>query len=280
LVFVFYQFHQPPVHFNKVLLESVRQSPDSIKLEQIENSYQLVLNEKRIAVEQLTESLNDGNREKVSILQNRVENLKVEEENIRAETKQLILKNQGDAETKDTDYVFISFVMNFLPVGLIGFLLAVIFSASMSSTSAELNALASTATVDYYKRNFQKSASDSHYVIASKWMTALFGILAVVFAIVASFFENLVQAVNILGSLFYGTILGIFMTAFFLKKVKGPAVFSAAILSEVIVIVIYLLDKNGIVEIEYMWLNPIGCLIVMGLGFLFQTVQAEKQNLS
>jgi Na+/proline symporter len=177
--------------------------------------------------------------------------------------------------------------MNYLPVGIVGLLLAVVFCAAMSSTSSALNALASTAMVDMAKTSFKPTASDRHYVIASKGFTVLFGLLVVLFALFVSQFENLIQAVNIVGSIFYGPVLGVFMTAFFLKRVKGSAVFIAAIISQLVVIAVYVLSTESgsrffgadekIIPIEFLWLNPIGCLSVMGLGFLFSFFENKSK---
>jgi len=154
-----------------------------------------------------------------------------------------------------------------MPTGIIGLLLAVIFCASMSSTASELNALASTSLIDIYKRSVRPMGSDAHYLSASKLLTVLWGVFAIVFATLASRLDNLIQAVNILGSLFYGTILGIFVVAFYLKSIKANAVFWAAVLAEALVIFIYVVSDIG-----FLWLNPIGCLFVIFLGYFFQSV--------
>ena len=152
---------------------------------------------------------------------------------INEEVKDIVKKNNPDAETNDKDYIFMSYVIDYLPHGIIGLLFAVMFSAAMSSTASELNALASTTTIDIYKRSVNKFKADSHYLNSSKYFTLLWGILAILFATSASLFENLIQAVNLLGSLFYGTILGIFIVAFYLKQIQSNAVFYSAILAEI-----------------------------------------------
>jgi Na+/proline symporter len=152
-----------------------------------------------------------------------------------------------------------------MPVGLVGLLLAVILSAAMSSTAGELNALGSTTSIDFYKRVIKPEASDAHYLIASKWLTAGWGAVAVGFALFADLFENLIEAVNILGSIFYGTILGIFLTAFFLKRVRGNSVFIAALIAQAIVFSLFVFFSE---DISYLYYNVIGCGMVMGLSFL------------
>tara|TARA_Y100000287_G_C14008773_1_gene251128 strand:- start:64 stop:597 length:534 start_codon:yes stop_codon:yes gene_type:complete len=171
-----------------------------------------------------------------------------------------------------------SYVIDYLPHGIIGLLFAVMFSAAMSSTASELNALASTTTIDIYKRSVNKFKEDSHYLNSSKYFTLLWGILAILFATTASLFENLIQAVNLLGSLFYGTILGIFIVAFYLKKIQSNAVFYSAIVAEIIVIIIHILNHYEIapkwLEMGYLWYNVIGCLLVVFFGILTQkTIQ-------
>ena len=272
LVFVFFQLNPSPVYFNEVALEKTRVEKGA-QLQELEQSYEMLKNDKRNEIKSLVDGIANDNK---TVVQQSTENISIqmkEEKEFRNQAQDLVASVNPDLEKKDSDYVFIYFVMQYLPVGVIGLLLAVIFSAAMSSTSAELNALASTTTVDIYKRNFRKAASDNHYVVASKIFTVIFGLVAILFALVASLFENLIQAVNIVGSLFYGTILGVFLVAFFLKQVKGTAVFVAAIIAELIVIAVYALDKIDILDIEYLWLNMIGCLMVMLLGLLFHQVR-------
>ena len=179
-----------------------------------------------------------------------------------------------DAEANDKDYIFITFIMDHLPIGVIGLLLAMIFSAGMSSTSAELSALATTSVVDVVR----KERTDVQQVLATKWATVFFGLLALGFAAIFSLFENLIQAVNILGSLFYGTILGIFLVAFFLKRVGGTAVFVAALITQVLVLVHFYLDQYNVfavggqdpLELAFLWYNLLSPGILVGLALIFQ----------
>ncbi|MCD8574134.1 MAG: hypothetical protein LRY28_01255 [Erysipelotrichaceae bacterium] len=163
--------------------------------------------------------------------------------------------------------------MNYLPRGIVGLLLAVVFSAAWSSTASELSALATTTVVDIYRRSFAKEKTDKHYLRASKFFTALWGLIAIVFAMTAGLAENLIQFVNIIGSLFYGTILGIFFVAFFMKNISGNAVFIAAIIAEAIIIAIY-----NFGDIAFLWLNPIGCGLVMALAFVLEMIIGKKTN--
>jgi Na+/proline symporter len=170
------------------------------------------------------------------------------------------------AETKDSDYIFITFVKNWLPSGLFGLLISVILAAAMSSIASELAALGATTTVDFYRRVIRRDASDRQILFASKAFTVLWGLVAIAFASFASLLDNLIQAVNILGSIFYGTVLGIFLVAFFLKHIRGNAVFIAALISQATVIALFMLSSIG-----YLWYNVIGCTLVVALSLGLQS---------
>ena len=281
MVFVFYQFNTPPVFFNKVELEQVRQSEYNLNLTELETQYGNLHNQKKIAI-------NNSFTKEQSNIQSKESKAKIlayesEMNSIREEVKHLVKKNNPKAETNDKDYIFMSYVMDYLPHGVIGLLFAVMFSAAMSSTASELNALASTTTVDLYKRSVKKNETDKHYLNSSKYFTLLWGVLAIIFATTASLFENLIQAVNLLGSLFYGTILGIFIVAFYLKKIQANAVFYAAILAEVMVILIHYINtlKNPPewwFKMGYLWYNPVGCILVVTFGLLFQAIKSQGKT--
>jgi SSS family solute:Na+ symporter len=196
---------------------------------------------------------------------------------MRSNSDSLIKKVDPNLDTNDKDYVFISYVLSYLPVGMVGLLIAVIFSSSMSSKASELNALASTTVVDLYKRSIRRNKDDKHYLRATKFATVLWGLLAMAFAMFCSLFENLIQAVNIVGSLFYGAVLGVFAVAFFFKKIGGTAVFWAAILSEVVILTLYLLGEKGIINIAFLWYNLIGCVLVIILGIILQGLIPNKK---
>jgi solute:Na+ symporter, SSS family len=182
-------------------------------------------------------------------------------------------------ESNDKDYIFITFVVNYLPKGMIGLLLAVIFCAAMSSFASELNALATTTVVDIYRRSMVKEATDRHYLSTSKWLTLGWGALVIFFASITLLFENLIQAVNIVGSLLYGTILGIFVVAFAMKWIRGTAVFIAGLIGEAVVLATYFMDKSdGVEDIGFIWLNPIGCFVVMGAAAVLQVFMKEKES--
>lgn len=258
-VFVFYQFNTSPLNFNPAATNAVKNSVYAKEYHELEIQHKGIEDEKKIAQFKLAENSTD----EITILQ--IKNLNAQEKLNREKAKEVILKADKNVETNDKDYVFIHFILNNLPRGLIGLLLAVIISAAMSSTASELNALASTTVIDLYKRNVKVEKSPKHYVIMSKWFTLLWGVLAIMIANIANLFDNLIQLVNIIGSIFYGNILGIFLLAFFIRMVKGNAVFIAAIITQIIVIIVYFNDV-----LPYLWLNLLGCALVMFLAIIIQ----------
>jgi SSS family transporter len=258
MVFVFYQFNLPPVFFNQPELARVYQTPHAAHAAALERDHVAAFTHKRAAIERLDDALNRHDATSIAVAERSVRESEASFAAIRGEMKQVVAAAVPQANTKDADYVFLSFVMRNLPRGIVGLLLAVIFCAAMSAVASELSALASTTVVDFYRRGLCKNASDAHYVRAARWFTAAWGILALLFAIFASLLDNLIQAVNILGSLFYGTVLGIFTVAFFLRRVQGIAVFVAALLSEALVIVLFLRTNVG-----FLWYNVIGCAAVV-----------------
>lgn len=282
MVFVFYQFVQPPIFFNKVEKQKTEQSIYANELKAIESEYTVVFNEKKAEVNKLIAAVKSENEATIEATQQRVLALQEETNNLREEAKTVIKKASPSAETNDKDYIFMTYVMDYLPIGMVGLLFAVMFSAAMSSTSSELSALASTTTIDLYKRSINKNATDNHYLKSSKWFTFLWGVLAIVFATYASLFENLIQAVNLLGSLFYGTILGVFIVAFYVKKIKGNAVFYGAILAELCVVYIHYLNENNaastFLTMGYLWYNVVGCGLVVLFGYVLELGFGKKNN--
>jgi len=259
MVFVFYQFEPAPLHFNPKAVATVKNSAQAKAFTRLENENLEIQRQLKTALLQESES---------------IETLSEQNLQQRAQAKRLIAQADPTQEVNDKDYVFISFILQYLPTGLIGLLLAVIFSAAMSSTASELNALAATTTVDLYQRN-KRGLSSSHYVKASKGFTLLWGIVAVLFASIGNLFENLIQLVNIIGSVFYGTILGVFLIAIFIDYVKGKAVFWAAILSETLILILFFMDA-----VSYLWLNVIGALLTVIFGILIQKLSKPERNTS
>jgi SSS family solute:Na+ symporter len=272
MVFVFYLFHQSPVFNNTVLKEQALKTEQGETLRSYEQAYIDVHEQKRESVDQLVDAIHAKDDARIETISKDVKSLYKQENTLRDSVKSTIAKAIPGAKTQDRDYIFLNFVLNHLPNGIIGLLLAVMFSAAMSSMAGELNALASTTTVDIYKRSFRKEADASHYLKASRWFTVLWALLAMVFAMLATFAENLIQFVNIVGSLFYGTILGIFLTAFYVKRVKANAVFFAALLAQCIVLYCYFFTT-----IAFLLYNIIGCAVVIVTGLIIQTFTSEEK---
>ena len=279
MVFVFYQFNPSPLNFNPGANEEVLKSKYVAEYKQLEQEHIQIENSKKalfIDGFQLEEKqqIQDLNEKDLALkVKSKIIIDKIDEEN-----------TLDKIESNDKDYVFIHFILNNLPRGLIGLLLAVILSAAMSSTASELNALASTTAIDLYKRNVKGEKSDAHFVAASKWFTLLWGLVAISIACVANLFENLIELVNIIGSIFYGNVLGIFLLAFFFKKVNGNAVFKAALITQVLICLIfyfgiYSLEDQGLDPIiSYLWLNFIGCILVSFFSLLFVFKDINRQS--
>ena len=254
MVFVFFQFNQSPIHFNPKAKEII-ENKNNINFENLIQNYD-DLSLKKIKLQ--NDFLNSNDNIQKAELINKIKKIQIQENDFREDAKELIKKENTKVETNDRDYVFVYFILNHLPTGLIGLLLAVIISAAMSSTASELNALSATTVIDLYKRNQKTTKSKQHYVNASKWFTLMWGVIAIMFASFGTLFENLIQLVNIIGSIFYGTILGIFLIAFFFKKINANNVFWAACISQTLIFVIY-----GFTDVGYLWLNFIGALITI-----------------
>ena len=272
MVFVFFQFNDVPLNFNPVNKEAIEKSVYADKYHGLEKQLKDLTEEKKeynlLYMDHLNQNYDNP------ILRSRLVAISGKEKDLRDQAKELIAKADPKAETNDKDYVFLYFILNYLPKGLIGLLLAVILSAAMSSSASGLNALASTTTIDIYKRNRKKEESEKHYVNATKFFTLLWGIIAILFACVGTLFENLIQLVNIVGSIFYGTVLGIFLVGFYIKYVKAQAIFWSAVVSQLTIFYIYYLDV-----VSFLWLNFIGALLTVILSILSQFFLG-KRNIS
>ncbi|MBO9701757.1 MAG: sodium:solute symporter [Sporocytophaga sp.] len=273
LVFVFYQFHQAPVFFNKTGLAIAKNSVYAGELKTLEEKYDKNFIRKKDEVNTLVTALKAKDQQAIDNSQGKLLEIKKEEQTIRNDVKKVILQASPDSEVKDVDFVFITFIMTQMPQGLVGLLIAVILCAAMSSTASALNALASTTCVDIYKRSLNPHASERHYLKASRALTIVWGLLTILFALFASKQDNLIQAVNILGSLFYGTILGIFLCAFYFKYIKSNAVFIAAIMAQVTIFFLYFYS-----DIAFLWYNLIGPVIVIAAGYILQLILSEKEQ--
>ncbi len=272
LVFTFYQYHQPPVFFNHYEVDRIENSIYKNEFKKLESDFANAHNQKQQHVNELVSAVNSENKSAIEDAKVKLQKADQQTTNIRKEVTALMEKNDPDADTNDTNFIFLSFVTTYLPVGLVGMLIAIIFLASMGSTASGLNSLASTTVVDFYKRMINKHASEHNYLSASRWATVGWGLFCIVVALYAGKLGNLIEAVNILGSLFYGTILGIFCTAFYLKKVNGTAVFYAALIVECFIIYAWLTELTA-----FLWLNVIGCLLVMLLSFVLQKILPKNK---
>ncbi len=263
MVFIFYQFETAPINFNPQVIKSLKTSSKSNSFRTLQKEN--IKTQKKIKEYFLTKhnTVNNNRHE--------IDSLYSLEKSQREKTKIMIKSINPKIETNDKDYVFISYILKYLPKGLIGLLIAVIICASMSSTASELNALASTTVIDIYKNDKQKS--DLHYVKATQIFTLIWGVIAIFYASVGMLFENLIQLVNIIGSIFYGTILGVFISAIFLKKIKSKAIFYSAIISEIIIIIIYFIDV-----VSFLWLNFIGAVLTILTAFLIQLLIKESKK--
>ncbi|MCF8253352.1 MAG: sodium:solute symporter [Bacteroidia bacterium] len=273
LLFVFYQFKQAPVFFNNNETTKLENSIYKEEWKQIQEKNNTLFEQKKQDATLLQTSLKQGNEDAANQATAAINSLEKEQQALRKAATDLMKKNDPKAEINDTNYIFLRFVIDYLPHGLIGLLIAVIFAASMQSKSAELNALASCSIVDIYKRSFKKDGSEAHYLLASKISTALWGCYAIFVAMFANKLGSLIEAVNVLGSLFYGTILGIFLVAFFFKKLVGSSTFYAAVIAEIIVLLLYFYS-----DISFLWFNLVGSVLVIGFSFLIQLVLPKNNH--
>ncbi|RCT54689.1 sodium:solute symporter [Winogradskyella sp. KYW1333] len=313
MVFVFYQFNPAPLNFIDASTQTVLNSKygNEYRILQKKQS-ELFDSRKSISLEfATTESSNNGAKEKLAELdaiekiyrseskflikkaidpeytkeyeelEKEVITLQSDTSNIVFKEKSLALKNlysdaAKDTQTNDRDYMFIRFILNHLPVGLVGLLIAVILSAAMSSTASEINALATITSIDLYGRNLKEDKGEEHMVKMTKWFTLGWGIVAIIIACFANLAENLIQLVNIIGSIFYGNVLGIFLLAFFFKNIRGNAVFVGALITQLVIIALYFMDNEGIINLPYLWLNVIGCIVVIIIANLLQIFTKNK----
>ena len=273
MVFVFFLFNQPPAFFNQPGLEKALKTEKAEQINLMIEEHDAIFKLKRDAlIDYADDPLLNGQRLEVA------KTLQQEQDKVRGHLRTVINEAVPSVETKDSDYIFLTYIINYLPIGIVGLLLAVIFSAAMSSTASEINALASTTVVDFYKRLFKSEGSERHYLLISKAFTVGWGILAIGVALSARLFDNLIQLVNILGSLFYGTILGIFLVAFFLKSVRAQAVFIAGLVAEATVLTFHLLNVYDVISIGYLWYNLIGCAMVFFLAMFFEILSRNPKS--
>jgi Na+/proline symporter len=268
MVFVFFQFNPVPLNFNPNNKIVIEKSAFKEEYHVLEKKLSTLSEDKKVInllyIDQLNQDYDNP------ILRKELVTLSNKEKDLRDRAKEIISKADSNSETNDKDYVFFHFILHYLPKGLIGLLLAVILSAAMSSTASGLNALASTTAIDIYKRNLKTEKSEKHYLNATKFFTLFWGIVAILFACVGTLFENLIQLVNIIGSIFYGTVLGIFLVGFYLRRVRAKAMFCSAVISQTTIFVIYYFLIYRQEKLGYLWLNFIGAILTILLALLLQ----------
>lgn len=265
MVFVFYQYNPSPLNFNPAATQAVMNSPYANEYKELEEAHRKLEIDKKIAQDAFAGALDLKEYSTTINAKRQILEINRKERMAREQAREVISKADPAAETNDKDYVFIHFILNYLPRGLVGLLLAVILSAAMSSTASELNALGTITALDLYKRNHKQNEDPKHYVKASRFFTFIWGGIAILVACVADLFDNLIQLVNIIGSIFYGNVLGIFLIAFFFKVIRGNSVFIAAILTQIIVIIGFQQDW-----MSYLWLNAFGCTLVILIALLLE----------
>lgn len=260
LVFTFYQFHQAPAFFNQKELTRLEQSPHRQELVRLQERQQVIQEQKKTVLTEYGSSQSDQSIAQLRVLQS-------SSDSVRKAVQALVKKNGGD--DNDTNYIFLRFVIDYLPVGLVGLLIAIIFLASWGSIAAALNSLASSTVIDFHKRFSRKEATEEQDYKISKWYTFGWGVFCIAVAMFASNIGNsLIEAVNLLGSLFYGTILGVFLVAFYCKSVKGTAVFAGAIVAELLVVLLFMLNEYDVIGLGFLWLNAVGALAVVAFSYV------------
>lgn len=279
MVFVFFQFNPVPLNFNPNNKTLIEKSSFKNEYHSLEKQLEALSEDKKVInllyIDQLNQDYDNP------ILRKELVGLSSKEKDLRDRAKEIITKADRNSETNDKDYVFFHFILHYLPKGLIGLLLAVIISAAMSSTASGLNALASTTAIDIYKRNVKEEKSEKHYVNVTKFFTLFWGIVAILFASIGTLFENLIQLVNIIGSIFYGTVLGIFLVGFYIKYVRAQAIFYSAVISQLTIFIIYyyaiFVYPSGEEKLGYLWLNFIGAMLAIVLSMIMQATIFRKK---
>ena len=261
IVFMFYQFEKPPIYFNQPAYQRAMESGYAPQLTDLQTRSDEVFVQKRTAIR----AVSTASSSERDAAMNGLRKLDAEAHALRDQTKAVLVQAGVDPKSKESDYVFITFILQQMPHGVVGLLIAVILCATMSAMAATLNALGSTTAIDFYRPLIRPNASDHHYVIAAQALTAAWGLIAIGVASFASLVENLLEAGNILGSIFYGSILGLFLTAFFIRRVTGSAVFFAALIAQMLVFVLFATTNIG-----YLWYNFIGCAAVLILASILQ----------
>jgi solute:Na+ symporter, SSS family len=275
LVFTFYQFNKAPIFFNQKQINKVLASPLKDSFNRVQQQYDSIASARQVLVGEYINADNAGDKQAKEQAGLALRSAQLESDTLRTTAKALIKEAKGDP--KDTDYIFLRFVVDYLPAGLIGLLIAIIFLASWGSIAAAINSLASSSMVDFHRRFAKRSSDENEYQLSKKY-TLAWGVFCIVVAMFSSGLGNsLIEAVNILGSWFYGVILGVFLVAFLCKKINnGNAVFWAALVTQVLVIFIYILTRVKIINMGFLWLNPIGAFGVVLFTYLFNPMMKKR----
>jgi SSS family solute:Na+ symporter len=267
MVFVFYQFSAPPVFFNPVESAKIRSGSFGSEYAGLEKKYDEAFQEKSLILQQYLDAEKSGDNQRMAEAGVRLKEIERRAEGVRASAIEVIKKSDPTVDTNDTNYIFLSFVLKYLPAGLVGLIFACIFAASMSSSSGELSSLATVSVVDIYKRHIKKDGDDQHYLKVSRFSMALWGVYGIAFAQYASRLGSLIEAVNILGSLFYGTLLGVFLLAFYFKWVGGTTTFIATFVGEAVVLYCFTFT-----DIAWLWYNVVGCGVLVAVALLINPI--------
>jgi SSS family solute:Na+ symporter len=273
MVFVFFQFVQPPLIFNPVETDKIKSGIHAQDYQQLEAEHNNIFQNKSEQIREFLHARQQHNEVRITEKKKELQLLQQQYDAVRAKASALLTENDRKSETNDTNYIFLTFVLTYLPAGLVGLIFACVFTASMSSSSGELSALATSSIIDIYKRFIKRKASEKHYLIVSRIMMAFWGLYGIAFAQYASRLGSLIEAVNILGSLFYGTMLGIFLLAFYFKPVKGTAAFIGALFGETVVLYCF-----QFTSIAWLWYNVIGCFVVVGVGIIITVFERAKTS--
>ena len=272
LVFAFYQFTNPPLFFNETAVQQIRKTEYAGQYKALENQHDAIQAAKRPHVMELTRALKKDDEPSIEKSRTALAGIEAQVQDVRKQAATVLSKANG-AEINDVNYIFLRFVIDYLPVGMVGLLIAVILLASMGSVASAYNSLASCSIVDIYKRMVHKDDDAVNYVAASRWATFFWGIFCIAVAQYASRLGSMIEAVNILGSLFYGVILGIFLVAFYFPKIGSRAVFFASILGEIFVVLSYWLDLTA-----FLWLNLIGCVLVIVFAWVIEKILPQPPS--
>ncbi len=279
MVFVFYQFEQPPVFFNQAAWHQAVQHDPGKKLQALQQEFSTAYAQKEQFIRQWLDAKHAGNRETEAAAQTQALAALNHVNAVRTKAETVMEQDDPGVKSNDADYVFVTFILDHLPHGLIGLLIAAFFAAALQSKAAELSALGSTTTVDFYRYLVKREASDAHYVAATKWFTLFWGLVAIAFALFADLVENLIQAVNIVGSVFYPVVLALFLVAFFIKRVGGTAMFWSALAAQLLVLIVYSLHyRFPKLDFSYLWYNLIGCAACVLLSLILQVALGSSNK--